>query len=210
MSKSKIILSVAVVILLTACDTKQSNKERLTEDKSISSEKRNNPDAVIILAQSEPDTLKGSLTAQAIGRIGDAEIKISYHSPSVRGRIVWGGLVPFDKVWVTGAHMATSLEFSNDVMIGNKTVPAGKYALFTIPGKVEWFVIINKNWQQHLVDEYDPNEDIVRVKVKPEIEQVNQERLRYVIEGDTEKEGEIVLYWERLEVSIPFRIVYSH
>ena len=56
-------------------------------------------EAVIIQKQSQPDTLKGSLKAKAIGKIGDTEIKISYHSPAVRGRIVWGGLVPYDKVW---------------------------------------------------------------------------------------------------------------
>ena len=204
------IISFASIISLICCSGSRSKDEQKSDGKPLVTESKKLMEGVVIQAQSEPDTLKGSLAAFATEKVGDTEIRISYHSPAVRGRIVWGGLVPFDKVWVTGAHMATSVEFSSDVMIENKTVPAGKYALFTIPGKVEWFVIINKNWQQHLVDEYDPNEDIVRVKVKPEIEQVNQERLRYVIEGDTEKEGEIVLYWERLEVSIPFKIVYSH
>lgn len=124
----------------------------------------------------------------------------------MRERIIWGGLVPFDKVWVTGAHSATSIEFSKDLVIGGKLVAAGKYAFFTIPGKSEWTIIINKNWRQHLTDRYDEKEDVVRVKVKPETEDRHQERLRYAVEIDSNTEGEIVVYWEKLEISLPFNL----
>jgi hypothetical protein len=142
--------------------------------------------------------LKGSLKARAIGSIGDVRITIDYHSPAVRGRVIWGGLVPFNNVWVTGAHRATSIDFDKEVVIGQVTVPAGKYALFTLPGKEEWTIIVNKNWDQHLADDYNQKEDIVRIAVKPETEETNQERLRYVIE-----EGEISIYWEKLKISLP-------
>jgi len=82
-------------------------------------------------------------------------------------------------------------------------VAAEKYAVFTIPGKEEWTIIINKNWEQHLTDDYDPKQDVVRVKVKPETEELNQERLRYVIEPGQNNTGEVVIYWEKLEVSLP-------
>ncbi len=111
--------------------------------------------------------------------------------------------MPFDNVWVTGAHRATSIDLSQEVMIGDVKVAPGKYALFTIPGKEEWTIIINKNWEQHLADDYDQKQDIVRVLVKPETEEVNQERLRYVIESESGNTGEIVIYWEKLEVSLP-------
>ena len=94
---------------------------------------------------------------------------------------------------MTGAHMATSVEFNHDVLIENKTIPAGKYALFTIPGKEEWIIIVNTNWQQHLTDNYDAIDDVVRVTIKPEIEERNQERLRYVIESEGDK-GENSLF----------------
>ncbi len=195
------ILSFVSLISIFGCSGKKATQDQTTEEKTSVAKAQNN--SVVIQLQSEPDTLKGSLEAEAIGKIGGTEIKISYHAPAVRGRIVWGGLVPFDKVWVTGAHMATSIEFSVDVLIGNKSVVAGKYALFTIPGKEEWTVIINKNWEQHLTDQYDEKDDVVRMKIKPEIEDTHQERLRYVVEADSNTEGEIVIYWEKLEVSLP-------
>ncbi|MBC8923868.1 DUF2911 domain-containing protein, partial [Escherichia coli] len=77
-----------------------------------------------------------------------------YHSPGVRKRIIWGGLVPYDEVWVTGAHDATTVEMPKAFVVNGKTIPAGKYAIFTIPGKNAWTVIINKQWQQHLATEY--------------------------------------------------------
>ena len=142
-------------------------------------------------------------TAVATGKIGSTVITINYYSPAVRGRVIWGGLVPMDQVWVTGAHKATSIEFEGPIKIGGVDLPAGKYGLFTIPSKDEWIIIINKNWDQHLADDYDQKQDVVRVHLKPEREETNQERLRYVIESETNNTGEIVIYWENLEVSLP-------
>ena len=119
---------------------------------------------------------------------------------------MWGGLVPFDNVWVTGAHRATSIDFNQEVIIGGITIAPGKYALFTIPGKEEWSIIINKNWDQHLTDDYDSKDDVVRVNVKPETEEAHQERLRYLIETESSNMGEVVIYWERLEISLPISI----
>lgn len=159
----------------------------------------------IIAEQSTADTLKGSLKAMAMGTIGNSGITINYYSPAVRGRVIWGGLVPFDNVWVTGAHKATSMEFNQEVVIGGVTVAPGKYALFTIPGKEQWTFIINKNWEQHLADDYDPKDDVVRVMVTPETEEPHQERLRYVVEEEGDEGGEVVVYWEKLEISLPVR-----
>lgn len=194
-----------VVIALAACNSKKPNenvqaKDSLTAVKSIADQ------VATIQEQAQPDSLKGSVKAEAVGKMGDTEIKISYYSPAVRGRIIWGGLVPFDKVWVTGAHSATSIEFNNDLIVEGKTISAGKYAFFTLPGKKDWTVIVNKNWRQHLTDHYDEKDDIVRIKVTPETEEKMQERLRYVIEVDSDKEGEIVVYWEKLEISLPFKV----
>src|SRR5688572_19180247 len=87
------------------------------------------------------DTNPKSIPSATAASVGDAELKINYHAPAVRGRKIWGGLVPYDAVWVTGAHSATSLEVDKDFRLSGKDIPAGKYALFTIPGKDEWTVI---------------------------------------------------------------------
>lgn len=194
---------IAVTIVNFGCQQKntsdaQANPEQKTEAPV--------DDSAIIPEQSTPDEKKGSIKAKALGTLGGADIKVSYYSPAVRGRIIWGGLVPYNQVWVTGAHSATSIEFTKDFEIDGKIISAGKYALFTIPGKDEWTVILNKNWRQHLADQYDEKQDVIRVTVKPEVEEKLQERLRYVIGQNSDNEGEVVVYWEKLEISLPFKV----
>lgn len=150
------------------------------------------------------DTTKKSINSMAVQVLNNDSIKISYHSPGVRKRIVWGGLVPFDEVWVTGAHDATYIIMPKSFEIGGKTIPSGKYAFFTIPGEKEWTLIINKNWEQHLASEYDEKEDIVRVKVKPKNVD-HTERLQYFIEMINTKEGKISMTWEKIKVELPFK-----
>lgn len=150
------------------------------------------------------DASKKSIPTEAKKTIGNAEIKINYHAPAVRGRVIWGGLVPYDSVWVTGAHNATTLEVSKEFQVSDKTIPAGKFALFTIPGRDEWVVIINKNWNQHLADDYSEKEDLVRVKVKPQPTEPLEERLKYEIVPSGDKEADIIISWEKLRV--PFQI----
>ncbi len=197
------LISLSFALLFASCNQKQEAK---TETPPPVAEKKV-IETVVIQPQTESDTLKGSIKALATGKIGNTVVTINYYSPAVRGRVIWGGLVPLEQVWVTGAHKATSVEFEGAVKIGDVELPAGKYGLFTIPSKNEWTVVINKNWDQHLTDEYDPKDDLVRVKVKPETQAVNQERLRYAIEPDPTKKGEIVVYWEKLEVSLPITAV---
>jgi hypothetical protein len=162
-------------------------------------------DIWVITEQSEPDTLKGSLKAKAMGSVGNIGITINYYSPSVRGRVIWGGLVPFDNVWVTGAHRTTTIEFNQEVEVGGVLIAPGKYGFFTIPGKDEWILIINRTWDQHLADDYDQKDDVVRVGVQPAVKEVSQERLRYTIKSQSDTVGEIVVNWENLEVSLPVK-----
>lgn len=149
------------------------------------------------------DTSKKSIKSRAVGIINGDSVIIDYHSPGVRKRIVWGGLVPLDEVWVTGAHDATTLEFPKPIVINRKEIPAGKYAFFTIPGKKEWIIIINKNWKQHLASEYDNADDIVRLKVKPK-KNAHTERLQYFIEAKDGGNGKIAVAWEKLRIEFPF------
>jgi len=144
---------------------------------------------------------------KASGSIGTAAISIDYSSPSVRGRTIWGGLVSYGTVWVTGGHNATTVQFSKDVNIGGKTVKAGKYALFTIPDKNEWTVIVNKNFDQHLADDYDEKLDVMRVKVIPKPLDTLQESLQYDIKATSNNEGTISVRWEKLALSLPVKVL---
>ena len=147
------------------------------------------------------DTSKRSIKSAAVGKIGDASITINYHSPGVRGRTIWGGLVPYNDVWVSGAHNATNIEINKDFIVAGTSISKGKYAIFTIPGKDEWTIIINKNWNQHLTDDYLEKEDIVRIKVKPELLNENIERLQYYIEEKKDNKGVIAIAWEKVKLA---------
>ena len=189
-----------------SCTEKKATEEGTVEQTPATSTTKVDDDGVVIMKQTKEDTLKGSLKAYAKGRIGEAEFKITYHSPAVRGRIVWGGLVPFDKVWVTGAHMATTIESNMDFILDNKAIAAGKYGFFTIPGKDKWMVIINKNWQQHLTDEYDSKEDVVRMEITPSQLSEVQERLQYEIITKSGNEGVVHISWDKVQLQIPIAI----
>jgi Protein of unknown function (DUF2911) len=148
------------------------------------------------------DTTKKSIRSAAVGKIGSANVRINYYSPGVRGRIIWGGVVPLDEVWVTGAHAATNIEISKAFRIGSKTIPAGTYAIFTIPSKTEWIFILNKNYNQHLADDYDAKDDIIRLKVKPITLTKPLERLQYFVD-----KNKISVGWENVKINVPVTIV---
>jgi hypothetical protein len=142
----------------------------------------------------------------AMAMIGDAHVHIDYSSPGVRGRIIFGGLVGYDHVWQAGAHMATWIETDKDLIIEDQILRAGKYGFFTIPGRENWTIIFNKNWDQHGKDEYDPKEDIMRFKVESVISTEIKEHLEYEITKTNDNEGTISLSWEKVTVSFPFKI----
>lgn len=157
-----------------------------------------NPNAV------ENDTTPKSIKARTVGKIGAANVAVHYSSPKVRGRVIWGGLVPFKKIWVTGANQATTIEFDRRVEINGVAVEAGKYAFFTIPKADKWTLILNKNWNQHLADKYDEKDDVLRLEAVPQ-PNAHTERLQYFIESpasEDEKNG-ISVAWELLKVRLP-------
>lgn len=142
-----------------------------------------------------------SPASQAMTNIGSTHVHIEYHAPSVRGRQVFGGLVAYDEVWVTGAHSATSINFPNDVTLNGQKVLKGKYALFTIPGRDEWTVIINKNFEQHLADDYDESLDVARIQIKPETIAETQEQLLYKVTETEDGKGTISIAWADVRIS---------
>lgn len=148
------------------------------------------------------DTMKGSPKRVAMADIGNSHVHIAYGSPGVKGRVIWGGLVAYNTVWATGAHQATSISFSNPVQLGGVKVPAGTYAFFTIPGKDEWTVILNKNTQQHLADDYDKTQDVLRLTLKPEAHAFTP-RLTYSVTATSPVAGIVAMAWENVVVKVP-------
>jgi len=182
-----------------------AQKQTATEKKNTAAATSNEATdkAIVIKEQTDADNLKGSLKGISTGKIGKVNLVINYHSPAVRKRIIWGGLVAYGQVWVTGAHSATTLETNSTIKFGGKAIPAGKYALFTIPGEKEWVIILNKNWEQHLADEYSQKDDVIRVTVKPQKTDKPQERLRYVVKSTGADKGTLEIQWEKLRIPVP-------
>ena len=145
-----------------------------------------------------------SPAATATGKIGDANITINYSSPSVRGRKIWGELVPYDKVWRAGANTATSIETNKDLVVEGKKLPAGKYSIFATPGEKEWTIILNSETGQWGIKRggeanRDPAKDVLSVMVKPKKSDFN-ERLVYEV-----NKKDVTLKWENVEVPISIK-----
>ncbi|GAB3193892.1 heat shock protein HslJ [Pontibacter aydingkolensis] len=139
---------------------------------------------------------KASPAASAEGKIGNANVTVNYSSPAVKGRTVWGELVPYGKVWRSGANEATTVTFDKDVMIEGKPLAAGTYSFYTIPGEDKWTVIFNKTAKQWGT-QYDEKQDALRVDVTPRKAKSMNERLKY----DVTKDG-LLLSWENMEVPV--------
>ena len=135
--------------------------------------------------------------AEASGTVDGTDITINYSRPSVKGRTVFGELEPYDKVWRTGANEATTFEVSTDVEIEGKPLPAGKYALFTIPTEDEWTIIFNKTAEQWGAFKYDEAQDALRVEVTPEETDELTEQLTFEIGDD----GQVTMMWANTAVS---------
>ena len=167
--------------------------------------------AVLIIAagfsksysQEKNEKVRISPKASISQTVGFTDITISYSRPGVKERKIWGGLVPYDKVWRAGANEATKITFSTDVVIEGKKLSAGSYGFFTIPGKDEWTVIFNKVADQWGAFEYNEAEDALRVNVKPEKNNF-MEWLGYEITKTSDSTAIVSLEWEKLKV--PFKI----
>jgi len=151
---------------------------------------------LISLFASSQDKAKPSPALTATGKAGNVNITIAYGAPSVKGRTIWGDLVPYGKVWRTGANDATTFEIDGDVKIEGKTLAKGKYSLFTIPEAGEWTIIINKNAKQWGAYSYKQEDDVLRFKAKSSKSASFNEALKFQVAN-----GNVSILWENLSVS---------
>ena len=142
---------------------------------------------------------KASPSTVVTGKINGATISINYSSPSVKGRQIWGALVPYNEVWRAGANEATTFETDKELTIEGSKLPAGKYSFFIIPNEKECVIIFNKEPKQWGAYKYNPKQDQLRVTVKQKGTDTMTEKLVYVINNDN-----IVLSWEKW--NIPFSV----
>ncbi len=148
--------------------------------------------SVGVFAQDKPSPAK-TTTAEVAG----TTVTVNYSSPGVKGRTIYGDLVPYGKTWRAGANEATTGEVSKAIKVEGEVLAAGKYALFTIPGEEEWTIIFNSVPDQWGAYNHDPAKDVLRVTVTPKKSSEMYERLAYEVNGNT-----LSLIWENLEVPV--------
>ena len=161
--------------------------------------------ALPALAQSQVELPRPSPNASVTQQVGLTEISIAYSSPGVKKRPIWGKLVPYDKMWRTGANRDTTVTFSKDVTFGGKAVAAGTYTLYTIPSKKGWTVILNSNEEDFGHSNYDQKKDVARVKALGS-RIPHRERLTYFFANTTDDRTRLDIEWEKVRVSVPIEV----
>lgn len=141
---------------------------------------------------------KKSPAEKTHGHAGGAEVTVNYSSPSVKGREIWGKLVPYGKVWRAGADEATTFETNKDLTVAGQKLPAGIYSIFIIPEKDNATVIFNKVAKQWGAYDYDSKHDQLRVSVKPQIRSNIAEKLKYSVGHD-----HMTMSWEKWDIVVP-------
>ena len=148
-----------------------------------------------LAAERDDDAKRKSKNGLVSATIDGVEITVEYGRPNVKGREIFGSLVPYDKIWRTGADEATTISFSSDVTIEGKALAAGTYSLFTVPGQESWGIVFNSVADQWGTYDYDASNDVLRVSVEP-AESEFVESLTFGI-GD----GHVGVHWANLGVA---------
>lgn len=158
----------------------------------------------VMMAQAQ-ELPQASPAATVTQTIGLTTASVTYSRPGVKGRTIWGGLEKWDVMWRAGANAATLVEFDDDVTVGGKAVPAGKYAFYLTPSQGEWTVTLNKGVENWGVDGYKAADDVASFKVKAGTG-AHVESLRYTFENLTNTSADLVMSWEKTRIKVPIKV----
>ncbi len=148
-----------------------------------------------------PQLPRPSPNASVSQTIGVTEVTVRYSRPGVKGRVIWGKVVPYGEVWRTGANENTTIRFSTPVRIDGKELPAGIYGLQTLPGADDWIVILSKDADEWGAFSYKPEHDALRFHVKPATAAEPQEWMGFEFRNLSDTSAVLALRWEKLEVA---------
>lgn len=155
-------------------------------------------------AQAQINMPRPSPNASVSQSIGLAEVKIAYSRPQIKGRKIFGGLVPFDKIWRTGANAPTKVSITDTVLINGKKIAPGDYGLYTIPGAAAWTIILGKNPNTN-ADDYKDDQEVIRFTVKPEVLPAPVEAFTIGFVNASNSYADLEISWEK--TAVKFRIV---
>lgn len=156
-------------------------------------------------AQAALDLPQPSPRARVEQRVGVTDFTLEYSSPAVKGRKIWGDLVPYDKLWRAGANAATKLTASRDFSFGGTAVKAGAYSLFIIPTKAKWTVVLNGDPAVGAND-HDPKKDVARATVATVALAAPRERLLYFFNDTQDDRTHLEMEWERVRIRVPITV----
>ncbi len=161
------------------------------------------------LSAQQIETPRPSPLSTVTQKVGLSEFTITYSRPSAKGRKVWGDVVPFDKLWRTGANMATVFKSTDEFSINGTKIPAGEYSFFTIPGATEWTIILNKKAKQSGTSEYKETDDQIRFKAKPVAISPSVESFTIGFGNLRDNAANIELTWENTRVSFEVQVEFD-
>ncbi|WP_445382668.1 DUF2911 domain-containing protein [Robiginitalea sp. IMCC43444] len=151
---------------------------------------------------------KASPLQEVVQQIGLTRVRVVYSRPAVRGRAIFGDLVPYGRIWRVGANESTKFSVSDSIQVGPYTLPEGTYALYAFPYKDYWDVVFHKNtehWGDGR-DAYRPEEDQFRLRLKPETTPVVQENFQISFDEITHNSMQMIWHWDKLRLQIPISV----
>lgn len=154
------------------------------------------------MMNSLPELPRPSPNAEVAQDVGITKVRVEYSSPGVKGRAVWGDLVPYDQLWRTGANAPTKVIVSRDFTFGGVAVPAGSYSLMTIPKQGAWTVILNQDPLNQGAYGRDTEKDVAVVELTP-VQAPVRERLTFGFEGTTDNQTALVMDWAGVRLAMP-------
>ena len=193
------VFMIGIIFLAVSISNAQQSKKNMQSNKKGMQENQQGTNDWHKVVRVSP---KASITET----IGLTDVTVSYSCPGVKGRKIWGDLVPYDKVWRAGANEATKITFSGDVWVEGKKLPAGSYGFFVIPREKSWTVIFNKVADQWGAFEYNESEDALRLNITPQSRNF-QEWLSYTfsdlkVNAHGKNSGILNLNWEKVRLPI--------
>ena len=153
----------------------------------------------------EFETPRPSPNATVSQTVGITHVTIDYSRPGVKGRTIWGELVPYNEIWRTGANEVTSITFDDPLRINGNELPAGTYGIHTIPGETEWEIIFSKDTEVDAGSQFDEKKETLRIKVTP-MEAPFTERMSFTFTNTTDTYSEVNLTWDKLRVSFELEV----
>ena len=138
--------------------------------------------------------------------VGTTTLTLAYSRPGVKNRLIWGGLVPYDSTWRTGANEPNSLTVSDTVMVSGQKLPAGKYSILTIPGRGAWTVIFSSQKELLGASNHDPKQDALRVTATADTTQPHEEWMSLGFTDMTATSANLTLRWQRLRLAVPITV----